>query len=124
MSTSSDILIVEDDRIVADVLRRMLERAAYTVRIVHDGMAALTELTRQLPSVLVLDLNLPRMSGFIIIDQMQQRQITVPIIIITANPLYQDSLQHTAITQVLMKPFPIEELLGALRAIIGIPSPF
>lgn len=124
MAIPTDILLVEDDRVVADVLRRMLVRAAYTVRLAHDGVAALTELTQRLPAVLVLDLTLPGMSGFIVLDQMQQRQITVPIIIITANPLYQDSLQHRDIMQVLMKPFPIEELLGALRAIIGIPSPF
>lgn len=124
MSTPTDILLVEDDRVVADVLRRMLVRAAYTVRTAHDGVAALTELTQRLPSVLVLDLNLPGMSGFIVLDHLHQRRITVPIIIITANPLYQDSLQHRDIMQVLIKPFTIQELLAALRAIIGIPSPF
>jgi DNA-binding response OmpR family regulator len=117
MSTPSDILLVEDDRVVADVLRRMLVRAAYTVRTAHDGVAALTELTQQLPTVLILDLNLPGKNGFIVLEEMHRQRMTVPIIVITANPLYQDSLHHNDIMQVLIKPFPIEELLDALRAI-------
>jgi DNA-binding response OmpR family regulator len=43
----------------------------------------------------------------------------MPIVIITANPLYHDSLHHAGIRHVLIKPFHIEELLAALRAVIG-----
>ena len=119
MSTFSDILLVEDDIVVADVLCRMLVRAAYTVRTAKDGAEALMELGQQLPSVLILDLNLPGKSGFTVLEEMHRLQLSVPIIIITANPLFQASLHHTAITRVLIKPFPIQELLAALRDIYG-----
>jgi DNA-binding response OmpR family regulator len=115
VSTSSDILLVEDDIVVADVLCRMLVRAAYTVRTAKDGAAALIELEQQLPSVLILDLNLPGKSGFMVLEEMHRHRMSVPIIIITANPLFQASLHHNDITRVLIKPFPIEELLAALR---------
>jgi DNA-binding response OmpR family regulator len=123
MSTAGDILLVEDDTVVADVLRRILVRADYSVRTVSDGVDALTELTQHLPSVLILDLILPGMSGFIVLEEMHRHHMIVPIIIITGNPLYDDCLPHTDIMQVLIKPFSIQELLDALRAISGFSSP-
>jgi DNA-binding response OmpR family regulator len=123
MSTPGDILLVEDDIVVADVLRRLLVRAAYTVRTARDGVEALIELAHHLPSVLILDLMLPGVSGFIVLEEMHRQHMTVPIIIITANPLYQGTLRHTDIIQVLIKPFLIQELLDALHAIIGFSSP-
>jgi CheY-like chemotaxis protein len=119
MSTSGDILLVEDDVVVANVLRRLLVRAGYTVRMVNDGVEALTELVQHLPKVLILDLILPRVSGFSILEYIQQHQIRVSIIVITANPLYSSDLAYSGIMQVLFKPFSIEELLDALRSIIG-----
>ena len=122
MSTPGDILLVEDDIVVADVLRRMLVRAAYTVRIVTDGIHALEALGEDRPAVLILDLVLPRMNGFTVLAHMRQQQMTLPVIIITANPLYLDSVRNAGILHVLIKPFGLEELLAALRAIIDLPA--
>jgi DNA-binding response OmpR family regulator len=124
VSTSNDILLVEDEDAISDPLRRMLVRAHYTVRIATDGTQALAALNEELPAVLVLDLALPGLSGFTILEHLHQHQIAVPVIIITGNPLYQNALQQPDIVQILIKPFPIEELLAALYAIIGSPSPF
>jgi DNA-binding response OmpR family regulator len=122
VSTSIDILLVEDDIVLADVLRRMLIRAGYMVRIATDGIQALAALIDELPAILILDLILPGMSGFAILEQMRQHQISVPIIIITANPLYYDSLHYPNTVQMLFKPFRIEELLAALR-LLSAPLP-
>jgi DNA-binding response OmpR family regulator len=116
MSTPTDVLLVEDDVVVADVLRRMLVRAGYDVRIATDGILALTALGEQIPTILILDLTLPGVSGFAILEQMHQQQIRIPIVVITANPLYHGSVHHTGVTHVLIKPFGIEELLDALRS--------
>jgi len=117
MCTPVDILLVEDDIVVADVLRRMLVRASYDVRIATDGIHALMALHERIPAVLILDLVLPGVSGFAILEHIRQQQILMPIVIITANPLYHDSLHHAGIKHVLIKPFGIEELLDALRSI-------
>jgi DNA-binding response OmpR family regulator len=122
MSTSGDILLVEDEIVIADMLRRMLVRAAYTVRIATDGIEALDALEEDRPAVLILDLVLPRMNGFTVLAQMRQQQMTVPVIIITANPLYLDSVRTVGILHVLLKPFLIEELLAAVHAIIDLPA--
>jgi DNA-binding response OmpR family regulator len=115
MSTSGDILLVEDDIVVADVLRRMLVRAGYTVRIATDGLQALGALGEELPAVLILDLILPGVSGFTILEYIQYHQMMMPIVIITANPLYHDSLHHAGVRHMLIKPFRIEDLLHTLR---------
>jgi DNA-binding response OmpR family regulator len=115
VSTPNAILLVEDDIVVADVLRRMLLRADYTVRIATDGWQALAALDEELPAILILDLILPGVSGFTILEHIRQQQIPLPIIVITANPLYHDSLHHAGIRHMLIKPFWIEELLHALR---------
>ena len=119
MSIHRDILLVEDEAAIADLLRRVLVRADYTVRIATDGQQALEALDAARPAVLILDLILPGVSGFTVLEHMHQRQIRVPIIVITANPLHYDSLDYADIVQVLIKPFPIEALLGALHAIAG-----
>jgi two-component system, OmpR family, response regulator len=119
VSTSNDILLIEDDLVVADVLRRLLIRASYTVRVVTDGIQALAALDEELPAILILDLILPGVNGFTILEHIHEHQMLMPIIIITANPLYHDSLHDAGIRHVLIKPFHIEELLAALRAVIG-----
>jgi DNA-binding response OmpR family regulator len=110
----SSVLLVEDDPAVADVLRRMLVRAGYEVRVVTDGIHALTALSEKTPAILILDLMLPGVSGFTILEYIHQQHIQTPIVVITANPLYHDSLHHLGIKHVLTKPFWIEELLDAL----------
>jgi DNA-binding response OmpR family regulator len=116
VSTLSDILLVEDDLVVADVLRRMLIRAGYTVRVATDGRQALAALDEEQPAILILDLILPGVSGFTILDHIRNHHMTMPIIIITANPLYHGALHHEGIRHVLIKPFQIKELLDALNA--------
>jgi len=115
VSTSSDILLVEDDLIVAEVLYRMLVRAGYRVRIASDGNQALAALGTARPALLILDLILPGVSGFTILEHIHDHQMLMPIVVITANPLYHDSLHLAGIRHVLIKPFRIEELLTALR---------
>ena len=117
MSTPSDILLVEDEDALAELLRRVLVRAGYTVRIAADGHQALAALDVARPAVLILDLVLPVINGFAVLEQIHQRQIIVPIVVITANPLNDEALPHTDIRRVLVKPFPIGELVAAIHAI-------
>ena len=124
MSIHRDILLVEDEAAIADLLCRMLVRAHYTVRVASDGSQALAALGEDRPTVLILDLALPHVSGFTVMEHVHQQQMTLPIIVITANPRYLDSLRNAGILHVLIKPFGLEELLATVRAIIGSPSPF
>jgi DNA-binding response OmpR family regulator len=119
MSTHRDILLVEDEAAIADVLRRVLVRADYTVRVAPNGLEALKALEERIPAVLILDLILPGVSGFSVLEHIRHQQIIMPIVVITANPLHHDTLHQAGLKHVLIKPFRIEELLDALHAIVG-----
>src|SRR4051812_30817862 len=119
MSTHRGILLVEDEAAIAELLRRVLVRAGYSVRIASDGIQALAALAGDRPALLILDLILPGMSGYTILEHIAQQQIAMPIVIITGNPLYHDSLHHAGIRHILIKPFRIEELLDALATTMG-----
>jgi DNA-binding response OmpR family regulator len=119
MSMHRDILLVEDEAAIADMLRRVLVRADYSVRVATNGTEALKALEECIPAVLILDLILPVVSGFSVLKHIGQQQITMPIVVITANPLHHDTLHEAGLKHVLIKPFMIEELLDALHAIVG-----
>jgi DNA-binding response OmpR family regulator len=119
MSAPRDILLVEDDPAIAELLRRVLVRAGYIVRVAIDGIQALEALGEDIPAVLILDIILPGVSGFTILEYIHQHQIILPIIVITANPLHRDPLHNAGIMHVLIKPFRLEELLNALHAPFG-----
>ena len=115
MPVHHDILLVEDEEAIVDLLCRVLERAHYTVRVATDGRQALTALAEQLPAVLILDITLPGVSGLTVLEQMHQQQLTVPTIIMTGDLLQHAASPYTGIVQILLKPFPIAELLSILN---------
>src|SRR5215213_8162552 len=80
------ILIVEDEAGLADVLAVHLEAAGYHPIIAHDGLEALYVLDRVTPHAVLLDLHLPQVSGFRLIQLLKQRpeMPRVPVIVITA----------------------------------------
>jgi DNA-binding response OmpR family regulator len=122
MGTHRDILIVEDEAAIADLLRRMLVRADYTVRIAGDGRQALAELARRIPTILLLDIVLPDLSGFSVLEYIQQQHLRLPTIIITGNPLLASRFRMPWVRHVLIKPFRMEELFDCLHTIDEQPS--
>ena len=81
------ILLVEDEKKLADALKRGLELQGYTVDIISDGAKALTRISlhRNDYDVVILDLMLPSMDGHEICKQMRAKDITVPVLILTAR---------------------------------------
>ncbi len=114
MDSHADILLVEDEPDIVDLMERILRRAGYTVRAVTDGLAALTAMSVLPPAVMILDLVLPGMSGWAVLDELHRDQCQVPIIIMTANPCVSARLSGYGIQQYLVKPFLMDELLGSI----------
>src|SRR6266511_991944 len=114
MDSHADILLVEDEPDIVDLMERILRRAGYTVRAVTDGLAALTAMSVLPPAVMILDLVLPVMSGWAVLDELHCDQCQVPIIIMTANPCVSARLSGYGIQQYLVKPFLMDELLGSI----------
>jgi DNA-binding response OmpR family regulator len=116
MQLQADILLVEDEPAIVDFMRRVLLRAGYRVRVATTGMQALAALAELTPALLILDLILPDLHGFAVVEHIHQHRIAVPIIIITANSQTLAALQTPTAHCYLVKPFRVDELLRAVRA--------
>jgi DNA-binding response OmpR family regulator len=81
---NASILVVEDEPSIAEVVSLYLRRAGYQVTLVADGQAALDNLARQLPDLLVLDVMLPKVDGYAVARWLRDRS-DVPIIMLTAR---------------------------------------
>jgi signal transduction histidine kinase/DNA-binding response OmpR family regulator len=88
-SPTSRLLVVDDDPHVVDLVRQLLEDQPYEIGAAADGQEALEAVTRRRPDVILLDLLMPRMDGFAVIEQLQQDPDyrRIPVIVLTAKPL-------------------------------------
>lgn len=113
------ILVVEDERSVAEVVGVYLRRAGYVVRIVHTGQAALSEIEAQPPALIILDLMLPGVDGWAITRQVRERADT-PIIMLTARGQEIDRIAglEMGADDYVIKPFSPQELVSRVRAVL------
>ncbi len=108
-------LIVEDDRIIADIFSRVLKAGGYETTVIDDGQAALDALAEMTPHVVVLDLNLPTVSGVRILNHMRKdaRLEKTWVILATANAIQAASIDDDSDDYLfkLLKPISVEQLL-------------
>ncbi len=107
-----EALLVDDEVAIADVLARSLRAHGVDVRVATSGKDALIALTEAVPDVLVLDINLPDITGWELLRRMSKvdRQ-RIPVIVFSAAPLAQTRIEEFKPSGVLTKPFPIDALL-------------
>jgi DNA-binding response OmpR family regulator len=107
-------LVVEDDPQLRELYRRTLMASRYKVSLAADGLTALTSIETELPDVVVLDLGLPRISGWDVYRDLRARQETrtLPIILATGQELRDIPLADLAC--VLDKPIEPVRLLAAV----------
>jgi DNA-binding response OmpR family regulator len=113
------ILVVEDDRALARVLRDNLTFDGFDVELVANGNLALTRATALNPDLVVLDITLPGRSGFEICGDLRQRG-RVPILMLTARGQKADKLRGLDLgaDDYMTKPFDLEEFLARVRAVL------
>jgi signal transduction histidine kinase/CheY-like chemotaxis protein len=83
------LLVVDDDPGVVDIVRQLLEDEPYEIRSASDGQEALQALARERPDIILLDLLMPRLDGFGVIEQLEQEPLysDIPVIVLTAKML-------------------------------------
>jgi DNA-binding response OmpR family regulator len=116
---SSHILVVEDESGLADILRVNLEGAGFRVELIGDGIAALHRLSDPPPDLVILDLNLPGVSGFRLMELIRRpgEWEQVPVVVLTAYSFQEAEEAATAGADgFITKPFTPEELLAQVRA--------
>lgn len=114
------ILLVEDDVILGNSLSQVLSKHAYGVDWVHDGEAAVDALETLDYSIVILDVNLPKLGGIDVLRQVRQSGNSIPILLLTARDLPQQRVEglDCGADDYLTKPFDLDELLARLRAVL------
>jgi DNA-binding response OmpR family regulator len=118
-SRTRTVLVVEDDRKIADVVRIYLEREQYRPILVSDGRQALARMDAEQPDLVVLDLLLPGLDGREVCRLIRQ-QSRVPIIMLTALSSEDDTLRGLDLgaDDYLTKPFSPRELMARIRTVL------
>jgi two-component system response regulator ResD len=113
------ILIVEDEPSIAEVVSLYLGRAGFDVRSVGDGLAALEELERREPDLIILDLMLPKLDGLEVTRRVRARGDT-PIIMLTARKSEVDRIAglEMGADDYVVKHFSAQELVSRVRAVL------
>jgi DNA-binding response OmpR family regulator len=113
------ILVVEDERSIAEAIRFNLERNGYVVRVVHDGREALTAAETAPVDLIVLDVMLPGIDGLEVCRRIRARSM-VPILMLTAKAEEVDRVVGLELgaDDYLTKPFSLRELLARVRALL------
>jgi DNA-binding response OmpR family regulator len=116
------VLVVEDEAGLAEVLAVHLQAAGYVPVVAHDGLEALYALDRITPQAVLLDLNVPQVSGFRLIQLLKQRADTpqVPVVVITALSFQEaEEAVRAGADDFVTKPFLPEEVVGRVDRVIA-----
>jgi DNA-binding response OmpR family regulator len=112
-------LIVDDDRVLADVVAFTLRREGFEVSKVYDGQAALERWAAEQPDLIVLDINLPKLSGFDVCQQIR-RQDDTPILLLTVRDEEDDIVRGLELgaDDYITKPFSPRQLVARAQAVM------
>ena|SRR5688500_2440861 len=114
VSGARSVLVVDDDEDIRETVADVLRDAGYTVRVAADGSEALVEMRDCAPCVVLLDLMMPRIDGWQVVEEMRRdpELAEIPVCIVSA----QAALAPATTVAVLSKPVSIEGLLRVVSA--------
>ena len=114
------ILIIEDERHLAKILKKGLEENGFIVDMCHDGEEGLYMAETYPFDAILLDILLPRMDGLTILNRLRAKNIGVPVLMLTAKGELEDRVKglNTGADDYIAKPFDFQELLARLNAVI------
>jgi DNA-binding response OmpR family regulator len=119
------ILLVDDDHEIVESMRTVLENKGYRILVARDGNSGLMVAERENPDLLILDMMMPKKSGFLVLEKLKSRPGgLIPTIMITGN----EGSRHRAYAEMLgvrdyiRKPFAMEKLVRAIERVMGLRS--
>ncbi len=122
MPAHKTILLVDDDTDIIESMRTVLEGKGYRILAARDGNAGLAVAERENPDLIVLDMMMPKKSGFLVLEKLKTRPGgLIPTIMITGN----EGSRHRAYAEFLgvkdyiRKPFALEKLVRSIEKILG-----
>jgi DNA-binding response OmpR family regulator len=118
----TNILVIEDDEIVARTIERCLRGGEYRVRLANSGVEGLRAARREVPNLIILDVIMPGMDGYAVCREMRADPVLgeVPILFLTAKTKDEDKIAGftAGADDYLGKPFNVDELILRIRAIL------
>ena len=114
------ILLIEDQKKLAENIKAYLETESYAVTLAHDGREGFEKAMTTDPDIIILDINLPGMDGYLLCTMLRQHKKMMPVLMLTARGKQQEVIHGLNIgaDDYLTKPFDLEELLARVRALL------
>jgi DNA-binding response OmpR family regulator len=116
MANAKTILIIDDDMDLSDGLRAVLEKQGYRVFQARDGQLGKQMVYQQHPDLVILDMMMPRMGGYPVLEHFKGKTDAPPIIMITANEgsRHKAYAEYLGVIDYIRKPFAMERLLDSV----------
>jgi heavy metal response regulator len=114
------ILIVEDEKKVASFIKQGFEEEGYAVDWAADGREGMLLALDGVHDLIILDLNLPKMDGLQVLQELRQARVKAPVLLLTVRAMIEDKVLglDTGADDYLTKPFSFQELLARARALL------
>ena len=116
------ILIIDDDVEVTESIRQALIAAGYSVYVALDGNQGLAYTEAKSPDLLILDIMMPRRSGFLVLERLRQNDsVPIPVIMITGNEgaRHREYAEMLGVNDYINKPFTMDRLLNSISDLLN-----
>jgi DNA-binding response OmpR family regulator len=125
MATGKTILIVDDDYELSDGLRIVLEKQGFHVIQARDGQQGKQMVYQHRPDLMILDMMMPRMGGYPVLEHFRGKQDAPPVIMITANEgsRHKAYAEYLGVVDYIRKPFAMERLLESVHKALAAAKP-
>ena len=121
------ILVIEDEPVIAQVVRLLLEPQGHDVLIADDGSRGFAAAQRQAIDLIILDLMMPVMDGFSLLEALRgnERTASIPVMVLSArsDAETQRRCEEFGVETYLQKPFESEDLIHAVENLVASPAP-
>src|SRR6516165_6165912 len=114
---SPRVLVVDDEKVIREILSDFLTMEGYVVRTVEDGQAALRELQRRSYNLVISDLKMPNMGGLELLEQIEEQNINVLTVIMTGFGTVETAIEamKKGAYDYILKPFKVEEVVHIVQ---------
>lgn len=114
------ILVIEDEKMLADAIKALLQSKGFTVEAVYDGQTGADYAELGVYDLLILDVMMPGLDGYAVARQVRAKRCTTPILMLTARTAVEDRIEglNAGADYYLSKPFDTRELLACINALL------
>lgn len=120
MQQHMKLLVIEDEKKIANLINNGLHEQGYTVDVFHDGVEGLRQATSEPYDAIVLDIMLPGLDGLSVLRSLREKKIATPVMILTARGEVNERVDglNAGADDYMSKPFSMDELVARLRALM------